>query len=219
MEDLRAFIRKNHPISGALYIRKNFKRFNIESYPEAEIISKIVEAHSRSFDINKLPERWPITLKSGNIQIQLRFLGAILRLADSMDIAYGRVPIEHFRWKDIARKEPKQIVHWAYKMLISFCEANHESWTIDIYHNASGEWREYLKITEGYAVMRDLISVRKILKKYLMPFTHVVLQDPNGNIEELTDKEYEKISKKILKHNIQKNIKKHAKEIVDKICT
>jgi len=52
-----------------------------------------------------------------------------------------------------------------------------------------------------------------------MPFTHVVLQDPNGNIEELTDKEYEKISKKILKHNIQKNIKKHAKEIVDKICT
>jgi len=107
LEDLRAFIRKNHPISGALYIRKNFKRFNIESYPEAEIISKIVEAHSRSFDINKLPERWPITLKSGNIQIQLRFLGAILRLADSMDIAYGRVPIEHFRWKDIARKEPK----------------------------------------------------------------------------------------------------------------
>lgn len=76
-----------HATKGFDYIMKNYRLFNLDE-KEALIVAYIVKSHGL-FDLSKLPERKAL---GAGVVIEIRRLGAVLCLADELDIEYGRVP-------------------------------------------------------------------------------------------------------------------------------
>jgi len=187
-------IRKYHALLGGCYILRSWRDLGIDSHEIAESITYIVMSHSRRFKIDKLPRLKRIN----DEQIHLRFLAAILRLADALDLEY-RANIERYNWLEIHENEPDQTKHWAYKLLITGVNImyNEERGYADIYISHKANDEEELKgliAFEGINLLEELLSVKDILERdhnnIKIIINSVKIPDLNGKIIDIKDELY-----------------------------
>ena len=113
-------IRKYHALLSGFFFSKNLAgEFDIDA-DCADMISRVIYAHSSKFDLKKLfPSR--VIVDGVEFEVRLDLLGAILRLADSMDISrtrlveMGKDPVDTFVERKIWLWED-QVLHWVFKL-------------------------------------------------------------------------------------------------------
>ena len=212
IEEVKRLIRKYHAILSGSYILMSYGHFNL-NYDLAECIAKVVAAHSKKFDINSLP----IKININNKNIHLRFLAAILRLADALDLEY-RVNAEKYDWLKIHRNEPDQTKHWAYKLLIGKVEIKYDEKNknagINIKHYAVNEEElNGLIAFEGVNLAEELLSIRDILKNdhkdIKIPINFITFKNKSENILKNFNK-WKKMQNEI-------NLDEIAKKIVNRL--
>lgn len=227
-ERIRDFIRNNHAMIGAKYIEKEWRRrFGDEiSRHETEILAKLVESHQCSIrdPIERLREKESLTMENGSsFFVRTKFLGAILRFADSLDCSFRRAEFREFDWRNIQKGEPDQLIHWAYKMLINSAAPSYDKkkdkWKIEITHLAEDEEElRCLMAQEGCAIKDDLKSVEKVLEAGGMPYKIVTFVDARtGEEKQLTDDLCIAISKEREISGGKEKLESCAHKIIDRL--
>lgn len=190
-----------HADRGFECIIKNSIEFGLDE-KEALIIAYIVKGHGL-LDISELPDKKGLGYGEA---IDIRKLAAILRLADDLDIEYGRVPNIV---KEISGIKPNE--KWNIRASIDGIEIKPDSWDIVIYCTP----REYdvledIKNTSEW-IRSKLSDIRGELQKLGLYYKTIDLQVDDIYLQRIQSEE---------KYNIEagKTIQRPALENDAKLC-
>ena len=109
-------VRKKHHQRVHEYLLNHWREIQLANEEEAILLGNICAAHSRKVDICDLPETVDFLTDDGIIKIRARYLGAIIRLADALDMDHRRLPPEPYREnKEIPFKT--DIEYWKHEIV------------------------------------------------------------------------------------------------------
>ncbi|MEM2130491.1 MAG: hypothetical protein QXZ70_07835 [Candidatus Bathyarchaeia archaeon] len=113
--------REQHAIRSEKYITNpiNYKRLQLDR-PLAEIIGTICKAHVNEYDLKNISSKWgPISGYETYGEVRVRFLAALLRLADACDLGSKRVKEVLITVYNIPHKYVESIPHLEGALLIT----------------------------------------------------------------------------------------------------
>ena len=165
-------IRARHPELGRDKIMETYTEAGIPDHNLAALIAEVCYCHSRRVDIEAhFPQP---RLSFGRDVVRARFLAALLRLADALDIGENRAPARMIR--KMAEFPPDARLHWdicrvmrvgyeSEKLTFSAIARDDDYQTADDYHRLF-----YFKFAD---LADEFRGVQSILQEYGLPYTGV----------------------------------------------
>jgi hypothetical protein len=173
-------IREQHAIRSEKYISNpiNYRRLLLDR-PLAEIIGAICKAHINEYDLRNLSSKWgPIRGYEEYGEVRVRFLAALLRLADALDMGHKRVKEVLINVYKISDKYIASIPHIEGALLVSGIIYEGKKIIVQATPKTAEqfEWVKFLK----QELDQDFQSVKSILKdkrtnKIEIPYEEIAL--------------------------------------------
>lgn len=124
IKQMKINVKEHHSVTSRKVIIEHAIKLGLEE-PEALVVGYIVEGHG-PIKINELPYRKGVTPYG---IVRIRFLAALLRLADNLDMCYTRAPkiIESF-------VEPRESIKtkWSFRQCINNVNIDPNTWLIEV---------------------------------------------------------------------------------------
>ena len=161
-------VRKDHPERTYDYIHEYYQDWGL-SKAEAYALQNICLGHSGD-TLYELPEDVMIS----HSRVRIRFLSALLRLADELDVDYTRVSRYIMQLKQIP---PESLQHWIKHEDISGVNINSRSWTIEIHAMPrNDEVKALLQEMVADKIQRELDYMRPILERHGIFYRHIEMK-------------------------------------------
>lgn len=161
-------VRKDHVNRSYDYIHDYHEKWGlnrVEAYP----LKNICLGHSGD-TLFTLPEETALH----NARIRIRFLAALLRIADELDLDYTRVSPTII---DLKRIPEDSLRHWEKHRDIGGVLIESKSWTIEIHAlPANEESKAIIKELVEQKVQRELDHVSPIFKEYQLYYRQVIVK-------------------------------------------
>ena len=93
-KDVVVLARKRHHVRSYEHIKANWRQMGLSGETQSEHLGSVCKAHSSKEDINKVGESAGCIIDGEKCEIRLRFLAALIRLADGLDLEHRRIPPE-----------------------------------------------------------------------------------------------------------------------------
>nr|MDO8083129.1 hypothetical protein [Candidatus Freyarchaeota archaeon] len=162
------FIRKNHSRRSFNFINNKWRDMGIQNETEANLIGIICKVHSAEEDINQLSEDLAIPIENNVKTVRTRFLAALLRLADTLDAKWDRLPPRENINEEISEISRQQIMEYWKHEVVRRINIDHEREEILVDILIKREYPPKADIVGKVKkkLESELESVRKILEDY-----------------------------------------------------
>jgi hypothetical protein len=160
--------KRNHAATTAEFINSNFDHLGLDPF-EATIVATICRAHAADFDIFSTA---PVVVV-GRHQVRVRFLAALLRLADALDVDFRSAP----PYFDPLTLDPSLTTRWRIHQSISGVLFVPDKGEIQIHFIRSRE-KPLEEAFQAFAksLRREIDSIGEILLENDVPYRKITFK-------------------------------------------
>lgn len=162
-------IREGHVKRSSDWVGDNYAALRLTPL-EAQVVAEINRYHSRKYDLKECPG---FRQFHGEF-VKSRLLAAYVRLADALEVDFGRVSGEHYHRFDLlvhqlAPDSDKTLFHWVKSFVVSGIHLDHARQQIHVefmrVKGLASEQFEYIKRYVLNEIDDELASVEKVLAR------------------------------------------------------